>query len=89
MVQGPIWRAMIPLSRIVYTSLFRCHSPRRRGIQYSAAVVGALNGRHGVLNHPLSRVMTPVDAASPPLEAQLAAALWLDGYAPNTLANPA
>jgi len=63
--------------------------PRKRGIQYSAAVVGALNGRHGVLNHPLSRVMTPVDAASPPLEAQLAAALWLDGYAPNTLANPA
>src|SRR4051794_24291029 len=28
--------------------------PRKRGIQYSAAVVGALNGRHGVLNHPLS-----------------------------------
>ena len=88
MVQGRIWRIMIPLSRIVYTNLLRCHSPRKRGIQYAAAVIDS-HGRHCVLDHPLSRVMTPVDAASPPLEAQLAAALWLDGYAPNTLANPA
>ncbi|MGJ5205228.1 hypothetical protein [Bradyrhizobium sp. HKCCYLR20261] len=37
--------------------LHRCHAPRKRGIQYSAAE--EINPkRHGVLDRPLSRTMT-------------------------------
>jgi hypothetical protein len=35
----------------------RCHAPRRRGIQYAAAFESN-DRRFGVLDHPLSRVMT-------------------------------
>src|SRR3954470_12437665 len=70
---------------VTYCNTFICNRvytyplsfPAKAGIQYAAAVIGS-HGCYGVLDHPLSRVMTPVDAASPPLEAQLAAALWLD-----------
>jgi hypothetical protein len=36
------------------------HAPRRRGIQYAAAFEDN-NNCHGVLDHPLSRMMTVVD----------------------------
>ena len=37
----------------------RCHSPRRRGIQYAAASRG-ITGASGILDRPLSRAMTAV-----------------------------
>jgi hypothetical protein len=57
-----------------------CHRPRRRTIQYSREVVMELKIR-GVLDHPLSRVMTATDShrAQPP-----GRGVWVPAFAGTT-----
>src|SRR5436190_17819928 len=44
-----------PMARHRY---IRCHAPRRRGIQYAAAASRLIISASGILDHPLSRMMT-------------------------------
>src|SRR4051812_18172684 len=56
-VSKKIWKIFIPVRGEWVSPGHRCHSPRRRGIQYAAPL--PYPRRLGVLDRPPSRAMTP------------------------------